>query len=76
MNPKRATFVVVVSAALAVLGPAQAGHDDLEAQLRVRPIDLEDGAVALGLTLRQLTAPPCSCRQPPILMTRTTRCMI
>ena len=56
MNPKRATFVVVVSAALAVLGPAQAGRDDLEAQLRVRPIDLEDGAVALGLTLRQLNS--------------------
>jgi LmbE family N-acetylglucosaminyl deacetylase len=56
MNPKRATFAVVVSAALAVLGPAQAGHEDLEAQLRVRPIDLEDGAVALGLTLRQLNS--------------------
>jgi LmbE family N-acetylglucosaminyl deacetylase len=56
MNPKRATFVVVVSAALAVLGPAQTGHDDLEAQLRVRPIDLEDGAVALGLALRQLNS--------------------
>ena len=56
MNPKRATFIVVVSAALAVLGPAKAGHDELDAQLRVRPIDLEDGAVALGLTLRQLNS--------------------
>ena len=51
---KRATFVIAVSAALAVLGPAKAGHDALDAQLRVRPVDLEDGAVALGLALRQL----------------------
>jgi LmbE family N-acetylglucosaminyl deacetylase len=54
MNPKRATLIVIASAALAVLGPVQAGHDALKAQLRVRPIDLADGAVALGLALRQL----------------------
>jgi LmbE family N-acetylglucosaminyl deacetylase len=54
MTLTRATCVLVVSAALSVLGPANAGHDQLNAQLRVRPIDLEDGAVALGLVLRQL----------------------
>ena len=43
-----------MSAALAALGPAKAGHYELEAQLRVRPVDLEDGSVALGLALRQL----------------------
>jgi LmbE family N-acetylglucosaminyl deacetylase len=45
MNLKRATFVLVVSAVFAA-----------HAQLRVRPIDLEDGAVALGLVLRQLSS--------------------
>jgi hypothetical protein len=54
MTLSRATFVLIVSAAVAVLGPAKAG--------RLRPgrtdaraaVDLEDGAVALGLALRQL----------------------
>ena len=54
MTLSRATFVFIVSAAVAVLGPAKAGHYGLDAQLRVRPVDLEDGAVALGLALRQL----------------------
>jgi len=54
MTLSRATFLFIVSAALAVIGPAKAGRYDLEAQLRVRPVDLEDGAVALGLALRQL----------------------
>src|SRR5512145_1539369 len=31
------------------------GSDPLAAQLRVRPVDLEDGGVALGLMLRKLT---------------------
>ena len=44
MNLTRAIFVLAVSAAMAA-----------HAQLRVRPIDLEDGAVALGLVLRQLS---------------------
>jgi LmbE family N-acetylglucosaminyl deacetylase len=43
MHLTRATFVLVVSAVIAA-----------HAQLRVRPVDLEDGAVALGLVLRQL----------------------
>jgi LmbE family N-acetylglucosaminyl deacetylase len=51
-NLTRASLVAVVSVALAGLGPARAG--DVAAQLRVRPLDLEDGAVALGLALRQL----------------------
>jgi LmbE family N-acetylglucosaminyl deacetylase len=54
VNLRRATFVIAVSAALLVLGPAHAGRYALDAQLRVRPVDLEDGAVALGLALRQL----------------------
>ena len=54
MTLSRATVVCIVSAAVAVLGPAKAGRYDLDAQLRVRPVDLEDGAVALGLALRQL----------------------
>ncbi len=54
MTRTRATFVLIVSAALAVIGPPEGGHYVLDAQLRVRPIDLEDGAVALGLILRQL----------------------
>jgi LmbE family N-acetylglucosaminyl deacetylase len=56
MTRTRATFILIVSAALAVLGPPKGGHYALEAQLRVRPIDLEDGAVALGLILRQLNS--------------------
>lgn len=54
MDPRRAIFALVLSSALAVLGPANAGRYDVHAQLRVRPLDLEDGAVALGLVLRQL----------------------
>jgi LmbE family N-acetylglucosaminyl deacetylase len=44
MTLRRATFLLVIAAAIAV-----------HAQLRVRPIDLEDGSVALGLALRQLS---------------------
>src|SRR5215213_1942826 len=54
MTLRRATFVFTLTATLALLGPAEAGRDALDAQLRVRPVDLEDGAVALGLVLRQL----------------------
>jgi LmbE family N-acetylglucosaminyl deacetylase len=54
MTLSRAIVVIIVSAAVAVIGPAKAGHYDLDAQMRVRPVDLEDGAVALGLALRQL----------------------
>ena len=54
MTLSRATFVLIVSAAVAVLDPAKTGLYDLDAQMRVRPVDLEDGAVALGLALRQL----------------------
>ena len=46
MHLKRASFVIMAAAVLAALPSAQ---------LRVRPIDLEDGAVALGLILRQLS---------------------
>jgi hypothetical protein len=52
-------FVLVVSAAVAA-----------HAQLRVRPIDLEDGSVALGLALRQLGSTAVSCRRR---LTRTMR---
>ena len=52
MNFTRATFILVMSAALAALSPVKRG--ELAAQLRVRPVDLEDGTVALGLVLRQL----------------------
>ncbi len=45
-NLTRASLI----AAAAALGVALAS-----AQLRIRPVDLEDGAVALGLALRQLT---------------------
>jgi LmbE family N-acetylglucosaminyl deacetylase len=45
MNPKRAALLIVVALGLMTTPSAQ---------LRVRPIDLEDGAVALGLALRQL----------------------
>jgi LmbE family N-acetylglucosaminyl deacetylase len=45
MHVKRAALLIVVSIASMTLASAQ---------LRVRPIDLEDGAVALGLVLRQL----------------------
>lgn len=44
MSLQRATFLLVIAAAIAA-----------HAQLRVRPIDLEDGSVALGLALRQLS---------------------
>ena len=44
MNLRCTIFLLVVSAAIAA-----------DAQLRVRPIDLEDGSVALGLALRQLS---------------------
>ena len=54
MTLSRAIVVFIVSAAVVVLGPAKAGHYGLDAQLRVRPVDLEDGTVALGLALRQL----------------------
>jgi LmbE family N-acetylglucosaminyl deacetylase len=47
MHLKRASFAIVVSVVLAALPSAQ---------LRVRPIDLEDGAVAFGLILRQLNS--------------------
>lgn len=47
MNLKGASVVIAASVVLAAF-PA--------AQLRVRPIDLEDGAVALGLILRQLAS--------------------
>ena len=53
MNLKRASLVAVTAGLLVVDGPATTGHP-LSAQLRVRPIDLEDGSVALGLALRQL----------------------
>jgi LmbE family N-acetylglucosaminyl deacetylase len=46
-------LIGVVAAVLAVMGPVRDGAR-LDAQLRVRPIDLEDGAVALALILRQL----------------------
>ena len=45
MTAKRALLVLLVASAVAAA----------DAQLRVRPIDLEDGAVALGLALRQLS---------------------
>jgi LmbE family N-acetylglucosaminyl deacetylase len=45
MTLKRAALLIVVSLASMTMPSAQ---------LRVRPIDLEDGAVALGLVLRQL----------------------
>ena len=54
MHLKRAFFAFALAAALALLGPADAGIYRLDAQLRVRPVDLEDGSVALGLALRQL----------------------
>jgi LmbE family N-acetylglucosaminyl deacetylase len=54
MTISRLSCILVVSAALAVLGPPEGGRYALEAQLRVRPIDLENGAVALGLVLRRL----------------------
>ncbi len=54
MNLKRACLVALMSAVLLTEGPAKAGHSVLAAQLRVRPVDLEDGSVALGLALRQL----------------------
>ena len=44
MNPRRAIGPLILAAAVGA-----------HAQLRVRPIDLEDGAVALGLALRQLS---------------------
>jgi LmbE family N-acetylglucosaminyl deacetylase len=44
VNPRRAIVILLFASTLV------AGH----AQLRVRPIDLEDGAVGLGLALRQL----------------------
>jgi LmbE family N-acetylglucosaminyl deacetylase len=46
MTPRRALVILAMFAAIAVVN----------AQLRVRPIDLEDGAVALGLVLRQLNS--------------------
>ena len=45
MSPKRAILIVMLASVVA----------GVHAQLRVRPIDLEDGAVALGLVLRQLS---------------------
>jgi LmbE family N-acetylglucosaminyl deacetylase len=45
VNPRRAVFVLLVASAVVAA---------VHAQLRVRPVDLEDGAVALGLALRQL----------------------
>ena len=48
MTLKRAGLIGTVSAMLACGLTAAA-------QLRVRPIDLEDGSVALGLALRQLS---------------------
>jgi LmbE family N-acetylglucosaminyl deacetylase len=59
MNLKRVSLLALATGLLVVDGPAlvedpaEAGHY-LSAQLRVRPIDLEDGTVALGLVLRQL----------------------
>jgi LmbE family N-acetylglucosaminyl deacetylase len=43
---KRRSLIAAAAAALVIAAPA--------AQLRVRPVDLEDGAIALGLVLRQL----------------------
>ena len=57
MNLRRAAFVfVLASAAMALPGPGRHRPFELAAQMRVRPIDLEDGAVALGLVLRQLAS--------------------
>ena len=70
MNLRRASVVVLAAALLVTESPAKAGHYVLgtghyvlgtghyamaAAQLRVRPLDLEDGAPALGLLLRQLS---------------------
>jgi LmbE family N-acetylglucosaminyl deacetylase len=44
MHPRRAVLIVVLGTLTAITS----------AQLLVRPVDLEDGAVALGLVLRQL----------------------
>ena len=41
---------------MALLGPGTHGRYELTAQMRVRPIDLEDGEVALGLALRRLAS--------------------
>lgn len=53
MNIERFLIAAAV-AALLLLGPAQTGRYALDAQLRVRPVDLADGTVAMGLVLRQL----------------------
>jgi LmbE family N-acetylglucosaminyl deacetylase len=45
VSPKRAILIVMLASVVA----------GVHAQLRVRPIDLEDGAVALGLVLRRLS---------------------
>ena len=45
MSPRRAILIVLLASTVAAV----------HAQLRVRPIDLEDGATALGLALRQLS---------------------
>ena len=58
MTRTRAGLIVLVTAMLLTDGPARAGHYFglalPAAQMRVRPVDLEDGAPALGLLLRQL----------------------
>jgi LmbE family N-acetylglucosaminyl deacetylase len=52
---KRLLFITAASAVLSLDGPAHMLRERVNAQLRVRPVDLEDGAVALGLALRQLS---------------------
>src|SRR5262245_57072532 len=54
MNPRHACLVGLTMLLLVATGAERAGFTGASAQLRVRPIDLEDGAVALGLLLRQL----------------------
>src|SRR5688500_1329996 len=51
VNTPRAALTPAVPVGLAAFGP---GDDQPSAQLRVRPVDLEDGVVALALVLRQL----------------------
>src|SRR5687767_13876042 len=52
MNSKHAPLAALAVALVLTVGQAGAGRS--MGQLRVRPVDLEDGAVAFGLALRQL----------------------
>jgi LmbE family N-acetylglucosaminyl deacetylase len=54
MTVRRAIFIGVLAAIWGLMPSLERGSDPM-AQLRVRPIDLEDGSVALGLILRQLS---------------------